>query len=661
MSEFTWGTGRVKRAVVTGVATTMVVLGGSIAPGAAQAAVPVFPDNISVFPDRDFVSVDGFSAHAGEQITVEVRRPGAGTVGSATGTVASAASIEAGNPAVEVNHPGGLCWGAGGGPQVTPDIRAGDVVSVRFGGTAVADTTTLDTGVTGGSLTTPTRLVIQGRLGPEVDPAFVEQRIIEPALRDTEVGRRDVRALPGPLVTAPKGGYRSGLSIADGVFTATYEFTTAETAEIAAGGLYEALAWQSEDGGGNPQGVTISEFGEPGGPGMGNCPPGPAQQRPAPPTGVVVLDQGDSAAVSWTPPERIPGLAPVLGYTVRAVDQLSQGGVQGEFGVRVNDPAATTATLPASVRGKRVEVRSFSETGESWPPALQGNTPSGDTTPPAVKADPAGGFYAADTRVTLTADEPDAQIYYTLDGSDPLEAGTTGPAAKPYTEPIDLAHSAGRTTLRFVAFDKAGNASSARVEEYTFGAARAPGAPREVTARAGDGNVTVRWTAPEDAGTSPVTGYGIVATPAGGAPVRATAAASASSAVLDGLTNGTAYSVAVTGVNAVGGGTPSTPVDVTPEVPAVDELAVTLSRWRSGDLRIEGTGSVAGARLTFRSGSPSGPVFAEGVTVQRPAAGAAVGTWTLRVRDGDAANTNPSPVHISSDKGGALGPLRVGG
>ncbi|MFJ9587205.1 hypothetical protein [Streptomyces acidicola] len=50
----------------------------------------------------------------------------------------------------------------------------------------------------------------------------------------------------------------------------------------------------------------------------------------------------------------------------------------GEFGVRVNNPDAVTATLPGSVQGKRVEVRSFSETGESCPPALQGGTTSGN-------------------------------------------------------------------------------------------------------------------------------------------------------------------------------------------------------------------------------------------------------------------------------------------
>ncbi|HEY0470007.1 MAG TPA: fibronectin type III domain-containing protein [Kribbella sp.] len=652
-------TGRLGRIVIAGLLVAGIALIGPFTAGVANAAVPAFPDNITVFPDRDFVSIDGFAEHAGEQISIEVRRPGVGLIGSASGTTASAASIAAGNPAIEVNHPGGICWGAGGGLQVTPDLRAGDVVSLSFAGVAVADTTTLDAAVTGGTLTGPTTLVVQGRLGPAVDPAFIEQRIVEPALRTTEIARRDIRAVPGPLTVAPRGGYSSGLQVAGDNFTATYEFLTPETATIAAGGGYRAMAWQDQDANGNRQGVTISEFGELGGPGMGGCPAGAVQQGPASPTNVTADQNGESVAVTWTAPVQTPGSAPVLGYTVRAVDQLSSNDAQAEIGRRINNPDAHAATLPTTLAGKRIEVRAFSETGESWPPALPGNTPSGDVTAPTVKATPAGGFYTADQSVTLTANEPGSEIYYTLDGSDPLQAGSAGPAANLYTAPIDLAFSSGATTVRYVAFDPAGNASLAKIDKYTFGSAQAPGAPTAVTAQAASGSATVRWTAPADPGTSPITGYKVTATPGAGAPVEQTSGASTSTAQLSGLTNGTSYAVTVAAVNVVGSGSPSAPVTITPAAPAVDTLAVTFSKWKSGDLRIDGTGNIAGASLTFRSGSAAGTVFASNVIVQPPAAGAAAGTWTLRVRAGSAATRNPSPVFISSDKGGALGPVTV--
>ena len=105
----------------------------------------------------------------------------------------------------------------------------------------------------------------------------MEQRIINPDLVDTDVGRRDIRAIPGPLTPAPKGGYSSSLEFEGNNFTATYVFQTAATAQIASQAELgeRAMAWQEEDADGNRQGLTIAEFGEAGGPGMGGCPAGP--------------------------------------------------------------------------------------------------------------------------------------------------------------------------------------------------------------------------------------------------------------------------------------------------------------------------------------------------------------------------------------------------
>ena len=68
----------------------------------ASAAVPTFPDNVVVFPDRDFVTIEGYQDHVGQTATVEVWR-GTQIVGSAQGVV------EAGDVAFEINHPGGYC------------------------------------------------------------------------------------------------------------------------------------------------------------------------------------------------------------------------------------------------------------------------------------------------------------------------------------------------------------------------------------------------------------------------------------------------------------------------------------------------------------------------------------------------------------------------
>lgn len=98
--------GRRMRALL---ASTLVISGVAVVLNAApaHAAVPSFPDNILVFPNRDFVSVAGYSGHQGETATLEVHRAGVGIVGSAQ------AVVSGGDVAFEVNHPGGSAGATG--------------------------------------------------------------------------------------------------------------------------------------------------------------------------------------------------------------------------------------------------------------------------------------------------------------------------------------------------------------------------------------------------------------------------------------------------------------------------------------------------------------------------------------------------------------------
>jgi hypothetical protein len=104
-------------------------------------------------------------------------------------------------------------------------------------------------------------VIVKGFVGPGVNPAQMEQRIINPDMVDTDIGKRDIRAVPDPsgvLIPAAKGGYSSMLQFdVDGpnTFRATYEFTfpnvpaadALANATIAANaGLGErAMAWSS--------------------------------------------------------------------------------------------------------------------------------------------------------------------------------------------------------------------------------------------------------------------------------------------------------------------------------------------------------------------------------------------------------------------------------
>ncbi|PNH81871.1 Ig-like domain-containing protein [Arthrobacter sp. AFG20] len=70
---------------------------------------------ITVFPERDMVSAEGYAA--GDRPTIQVLR--GGTV------IGTASNLVPAEGIVEVNHPGGGCW-----EGTTPDIRPGDVVRV---------------------------------------------------------------------------------------------------------------------------------------------------------------------------------------------------------------------------------------------------------------------------------------------------------------------------------------------------------------------------------------------------------------------------------------------------------------------------------------------------------------------------------------------------
>src|SRR5919108_886657 len=116
---------RINRRLVAGLVAGAAVAAGTTGAIVATAAVPAFPDNIVVFPDRDFISVEGYQNHVGETALVELTRAGK-VIGSAKGVV------EAGDVAFEINHPGGYCWGNGTDLQVTPDIRPGDKATISF-------------------------------------------------------------------------------------------------------------------------------------------------------------------------------------------------------------------------------------------------------------------------------------------------------------------------------------------------------------------------------------------------------------------------------------------------------------------------------------------------------------------------------------------------
>lgn len=588
------------------VATVSAVLGATslLAIPAASAAVPVFPDNLVVFPDRDFITIEGYQDRIGQTATVEVSRPGVGVVGSASSVVG------AGDVAFEINHPGGVCWGAGTGLKVTPDIKAGDVVSIKFNGAVVADTRVQDANVTGSPVISGdgTIVTIKGHIAEGVNEDQFEQRVIEPALKDTDVGRRDVRALPGPETADDSGAYTSGVVVEGETFTATYDFNSQETARVAAGGGARAMSWEEADVDGNRQGLTIAEFGEVGGPGMGGCPNGPLQSGPPAPTNLAAAPVGTNGdvKVTWTPAQAIPGTPAITGYRATAVSNKITANEQIEIGKRISGQGATGTTITGLDPNETYEIYvvAVSEIGETFPAARV--IPASDSVAPTVSATPDGGSSSTAQEVTLASNEPGAEIYYTIDGTPAFSSDTLANGAKLYTGPFVIEKT---LDLNFVAIDPSGNASNNVTRTFTITNDPVPAAPTFTAAPvAGKGTATVTWTAPDAGGTDAagnaltITGYSVQAYTADGIAFGApkTVAGDVTTLEYDGLDGDTVYQFTVKASNTNGTGPASAksePVTVQGALVAQAGADQTVARRTTATpVTLDGTGSTtAGA------------------------------------------------------------------
>ena len=666
--------GRRRRRVVAGLVATGLAGMSLGLPATASAAPPAFPDNIVVFPDRDFVTLEGFQDRVGQVGTVEVRR-GAEVIGSAKGTV------EAGDVAFEVNHPGGLCWGAGTGLNVTPDIRAGDVVSLSFPSGGIAgDTTVSSAAVTADSVASGNKLTVTGHVGADVNRDQLEQRIIQPDFKDTVVARRDVRAIPGPEVPAPKGGYSSGVAFADtgggeADFTATYTFDTPELAATAAAAdLGErAMSWQVQDVDGNRQGLTIAEFGEAGGPGMGGCPAGPTNQNPAAGSaGFVLSGDKKSMQVNWTPATAVPTGAAVTGYDVTVL-AAKAAGENKYLGTRT-EAGATRTTIagldPAATYTVEVRALAGTKLGDPFPIARGGTPtqggPTGDTTVPVVTPNPAGGTSPetaiATATVALTASEA-ADIYYTTDGTPALDDGDLpSETAKLYTGPVPVA---APIQVRWAAFDAAGNHDTGLGFYKQAAAPTTVPVATDLAGNGGQGTATVRWASTATG----VTGYdvqlytittaGTVVTATASGPVRTT---TDKTLTITGLSAGTYGFTVVTKAGAL---TSTSPRSGDFQVqPAGDRITVSSAKWKANDFRVVGTTSATGGTVAvlLAAAGPNGTVVpgAAVANMTGPVTAAAPpatgGTFDIRLRAG-VPNPRPAQIFIRSSNGTVAGPF----
>ena len=265
--------------------------------------------------------------------------------------------------------------------------------------------------------------------------------------------------------------------------------------------------------------------------------------------------RGDgSALVSWQPPPDDGG-APVTGYQVivnpsgrvltatsdqrtLSVDGLTNGQVATFDVAAVNDvgigPAGSAQVVP---------------TGPPSAPAVEAHLRDGAVrlswTAPAANGDPVTGYVVQVLPAGLPVD---------VTGTDTLLTGLTNDTR--YDVSVAARNGVGTgtgTVLSVVPTAGAGEPATAT------------GRPVAVT---GDGHALLHWTAPQDDGGQPASGY-LVTVQAGGRQVRSTGP----QLDVTGLTKGVAATLSVQAVTAVGPGLASPGVTVVPRRPGVLRVA----------------------------------------------------------------------------------------
>ena len=660
-----------RRTGVALLATAVLLPLGTVSATAAIEPVAL-PLGITLFPERDFLGVEGFSGDA--PVTINVYRDGV-KVGTAHGTPLPDAET---GTLLEVNHPGGVCWSG-----VTPDLLPGDRVEV------VSDTAGPDgepVGAFSNLMDVSAEAAIASDLdgdgvkddivvhgtataadGTKMDPTLMEQRIVAPDLKEIPaIDRRDIRALftGGIADGVPSTGdieWDDPADPLDTSWTATYTDIGADVVQIAVAGQTRALAWERTDVLDNRIGMTIFEADEIGGPGFGGCPPlasdavtgtVPAHvNRAAVAAGGnlvvngtshgaasvdLVLDDHDADGsdvlrVSATPnnlPSSDPAVA--LAPTMRAqtwraslpMSQLAAAGI---------DPGELTISGTFNRMTERIVTEDQDTDGDPETPpvpvqvVVRETRPIGGAdhvllkdlvAPAAPSASPEGGTYFGTQSVDLSADDQAEETVRYRIGSSTVSAPTS--ASPAVSGQIVVSSS---QTIKAISFDRAGNPSPTLTAGYTISPVGVPTAPTAVSGVSGlNAQTRLSWTAPASTNGSAVTGYVVRGyTDSSAVPALERAVPNVTSATIGDLVNETSYTFTVAAVNGVGESVQSERSgQVLPKAPARAPFAPEIGT---------ATGLSGSANLTWTPPSSDGgsPVTGYRVTAFNSATGLQTG------------------------------------
>lgn len=272
------------------------------------------------------------------------------------------------------------------------------------------------------------------------------------------------------------------------------------------------------------------------GPSASTTSPATPMGLPGAPTGVLAIGGAGQATVSWNAP----------GDT--------GGGALGDYTVTVTPGGATTSVTGTSTvvsgltNGSSCVITVAATNAAGTGPAVASNVVTPATVPDAPGA--VAVAEVGDGWITITWVAPAS------DGGSPIGSYTIAPSSGPPTTvqaPAVAATITGLTngttyTFSLFATNSIGSGPFATTASGATPIGL-PGPPTGVLAVAGNGQVTVTWSAPASTGGGTLGAYTLTVTPGG-----ATSSASSTSATLTGLTNGQSYVIAVAATNGAGAG-----------------------------------------------------------------------------------------------------------
>ena len=278
------------------------------------------------------------------------------------------------------------------------------------------------------------------------------------------------------------------------------------------------------------------------------------------PTDVSAIGGNGSATVSWSEPDNNGG-ASIDSYTVTS----SPGGF-----TCTSDGSTPSCEVTGLTNGTGY---TFTVTAHNSVGSSAASSASSSITPePTVAGAPTDvSAVAADGSVTVSWTAPvsdgGANIdSYTVTSSPGGFTCTTGDGNTTNCLVTGVTNGTGYT-FTVTANNSAGDsaASSASEPVTPIGPATVADAPTGVSAVAGDGSVTVSWTAPVSDGGAGIDSYTVTSSPGG---FTCTSDGSTPSCEVTGLTNGTGYTFTVTANNSQGDSAASSAsVPVTPTLP----------------------------------------------------------------------------------------------